>query len=478
MKKIQIYGVLALVTLSVALTSCFKNEEADIFDKNAAERLEEAKTYYSNILTDKGGKWQMEYFANSDEHGYVYLMTFNKNGQVTISGQNEYIGYEYNPTSTGAKIYKSETSLWEVIADNGPVLSFNSYNRAFHIFASPYDVPPYGDNETDESGEGHLGDYEFDLMKYSNDTLYVEGKKREIKMIMTRVDANVDDQVYMNYVTAMADSFFHAKIPMVFMNMPDGKRYAIKDGASQIVTLWDFDKDRISYEATYNAIVNHDGFALMDPLTLGDYVVQRFVRQPNGALQCVENSAITVDAGHLNSDVMFNRDNVQKAILDSTYISAWNVDVNSFTGSFLTAYNTMKSAVNKGTRKLGVISIEHAGTNQYNDNLALLKGNNKVDYFNSYVLVVRIKPNASSSANVILPLVPKYEGDNMVVFNLDEPTTQLGVNMCTSIPELASFIAMFNNQKFQITAANLLAPTVLTLSYANNAADAVRFVVR
>ena len=138
----------------------------------------------------------------------------------------------------------------------------------------------------------------------------------------------------------------------------------------------------------------------------------------------------------------------------------------------------MKSAVNKGTRKLGVISIEHAGTNQYNDNLALLKGNNKVDYFNSYVLVVRIKPNASSSANVILPLVPKYEGDNMVVFNLDEPTTQLGVNMCTSIPELASFIAMFNNQKFQITAANLLAPTVLTLSYANNAADAVRFVVR
>ncbi|MBQ9218989.1 MAG: DUF4302 domain-containing protein [Muribaculaceae bacterium] len=478
MKKFQVYGALMLLGASVLLTSCFKNEEDDIFDKSASERLDDAKVYYSQILTDKGGKWQLEYYANGDEHGYVYLMTFNNDGRVTISGQNEYIGYEYNPVSTGAKVFKSETSLWEVVGDNGPVLSLNSYNRTFHIFASPYDIPPYGEQETDESGEGHEGDYEFDLMKYSNDTLYVEGKKRQIKMIMTRVDANIDDQVYMNYVTAMADSFFHPKFPIVFLNLPNGKRYGIKDGATQIVTMWDFDKDRISYEASYNAIVNHDGFSLMDPFTAEGCTVQRFVRQSSGALQSLEDPSVTVDAGALNSDVMFNHDNINKAVLDSTYISAWTLDAGSLTGNMLTAYNAMKAGVNKGTRKLGVISIEHAGTDQYNDKLALLKGSNKVPFFDSYVMVIRVSMSSTSSANVILPLVPKFEGEEYVTLDLDEPTTQLGQNLTNAVPELANFIALFRDKKFKLSAVNSLAPTVLTMALADDAGEAMKFVIR
>lgn len=477
MKKYQIFGTLTVLAASMMLTSCFKNEEDDIFDKNAAERLEEAKTYYSDILTDKGGKWQLEYYANGDEHGYVYLMSFNKNGTVTISGQNEYIGYELNPAGTGAKTYGTATSLWEVVGDNGPVLSFNSYNRIFHIFSSPYDIPPYGDNETDESGKGHEGDYEFDLMKYSNDTLYVEGKKREISMIMTRIDANTDDRVYMEYVTAMADSFFHPKVPIVFMNMPNGKRYAIMDGASQMPTIWDFDLDRISYEQSYTGIVNHDGFALMDPLVLGEYTVQRFVRNDDGSLRCIENPSVIVDAGHLNEDVMFNRANIVKTELSSDYIMGWTLNSASLSGQFQSAYDAVKTAINKGTRRLGAITVEYADSTYYNDKLALLKGNNRVP-FDSYVMVIRIQVNSSSTVNVILPLTPKFDGEDDVTMELGEPTLPTAVTMVNNTPELAAFIQLFDNQKMHLSAENLLAPTVLTMSRADGDTGSVDFVVR
>lgn len=467
MKKFQIYGTLALVALSVMLTSCFKNEEADIFDKSASERLEEAKKYYSDILTDKGGKWQMEYYANGDEHGYVYLMTFKKDGQVTIAGQNEYIGYELNPAAGGEKVYGEQTSLWDVIADNGPVLSFNSYNRIFHIFSSPYDVPPYGDNETDESGEGHLGDYEFDLMKYSNDTLYIEGKKHEIKMIMTRVDASTNDRVYMEYVTAMADSFFHRKMPIVFMNLPQGGRYGIMNGSTQMPTIWDFSKDRISYAETFTAIVNHDGFALMNPYTAGDYTVQRFVRNSDGSLRCMENPQITVDAGGLATDVLFNKSNIDKVELDSTYYNGWTINPNLFTGDLLTTYNAMKNDTNKGKRKLGAVSIVHLGVDQYNT-AASLKGDNRDMTFKSYVLMIAVSPSASSTINVIMKLEPTFESEDVVTFGIGEATTTTGANLLTAIPSMAEFVNLLRGHKFNITAENLLAPTVMKLTDAAN----------
>lgn len=458
MKKFQVYGALMLLGASVMLTSCFKNEEDDIFDKSASERLDDAKVYYSDILTDKGGKWQMEYYANGDEHGYVYLMTFNKNGQVTISGQNEYIGYEYNPVSSGTKLFKSETSLWEVVADNGPVLSFNSYNRTFHIFSSPYDIPPYGENATDESGEGHLGDYEFDLMKYSNDTLYIEGKKHEIKMIMTRIDPNIDDEVYMNYVTAMADSFFHAKMPIVFMNLPNGKRYGIMDGATQIVTMWDWDLDRISYSTTHNAIVNHDGFAMMDPYQAGDYTVQRFVRQSDGSLYCIENPQVTVDAGNLATDVLFNHDNIKKCELDTTkLINSWNMSLSSMTGEFLRLYNAMKAEYNKGNRKMGTITIEY--------DLAQA----------SYVLNIQVLPSASQKLYVSMKITPQYDGEDDVTFHLGEPSLP---NIVAAVPSMATFIDFMDGTKFHLSAENLLAPTVMTMASASNADDSVQLVVR
>ena len=181
MKKFLNISLVVLVALSsVSLVSC-KNETKEIFDDDAVARLDRAKADYAEILTDKGGKWQMEYFSNDEEPGYIYVMTFNKNGSVTISGKNKWIGV-VDGLNLGSIGYGSATSLWEIIADNGPVLSFNSFNKYFHLFADPEDIPSNSDEDDNEQGYGHRGDYEFDLMKYSGDTLYITGKKHGIDM--------------------------------------------------------------------------------------------------------------------------------------------------------------------------------------------------------------------------------------------------------------------------------------------------------
>lgn len=464
MKKFQIYGTLALVALSMSLTSCFKNEEDDIFDKNAAERLEESKQYYADILTDKGGKWQMEYYANGDEHGYVYLMTFNKNGQVKIAGENEYIAYADNYASGGQPKYGEATSLWEIVTDNGPVLSFNSYNKYFHIFSSPYDIPPYGEGQPDESGEGHLGDYEFDLMKYSNDTLYIEGKKREIKMIMTRVDASVDDRAYMDYVTAMADSFFHAKVPRVFMNLPNGEKYVIENGASQMPSIWKFHSDSVVTVTYHNGIINHDGFSLMNPYEFDGYTVQRFKLQSDGSLVCIENPAITVDAGPLNYAILF----------DYEHIMQWNFDLNSFTGELATLYNAMKTQTNKGTRRLNTINMYYADKEAFNK---LVGGNSNVD-FGGYVLVFNVIMRQGASINLILPVTPTLDGTNDFTMAIGEAQTTQGANLLNSIPTMQEFVDALASHKFHLSAKNVLSPTVLNMAYATDASSSVSLVVK
>ena len=347
MKKFLNISLLTLVALSsLSLVSC-KNEIDNIFDEDAIARLDKAKAEYSKILCSDGGKWQLEYFANSNEQGYVYLMTFSPDGSVTISGSNKWINYIQTGSTNGAA-YGSEVSMWEVIADNGPVLSFNTYNKFFHLFADPYDIPSVGgatsDDDVNENGYGHEGDYEFDIMKYSGDTLYLTGKKYNLNMIMTRVPASVDDEVYMNEVVAMADSFFNSKVPHVYINLPNGVRWIVKNGSTSILKMFREDADEISTAETHNIIITHDGLSFMNPVTLDGYTIQNFIRQSDGSLLCRDDNQTTMTADALS--IMMTNTNLtwQSKLTTSGAVGGRYADLVTQLVSELKTYN--KSTLN------------------------------------------------------------------------------------------------------------------------------------
>lgn len=446
MKKLYKFSAIAAVLMSASLASC-NHEEADIFDQNAAHRTEEARKMYKEILLDKGGKWQMEYFTTEEEHGYVYLFTFRNDGTVTISGNNEYITKLTNIDSN-VPSYGSETSMWTVLSDNGPVLSFNSYNRIFHLFADPEDIP---DTERDEQGYGHSGDYEFDLMKFSNDTLYLEGKKNGAEIIMTRIAPETDDETYLNEVVALADSFFNAKVPAVYVNLPGGYRHVVLDGATQLPKFYPETGDYITEYVGRNAIITHDGFTLGKPLTLrdsidgNDYTIQHFIRQKDGSLLCTDDNRITITADALN-----------KVVGDERLL--WRVNAADCKGELGTAF----AGLNTGFKAYNGSSLVY-----FNIGLNVLNNTKS-----PYTMVVRIKTKRGSYLNMSVPYTVEYTGKDEIKFVLGE----MDNNMKTFIDKVPAFQTMMNklaSSTFKCSSNSLIAPVNMVLTDSSDASSAL-----
>ncbi|MCI7669129.1 MAG: DUF4302 domain-containing protein [Bacteroidales bacterium] len=446
MKKLYKFSAIAAVLMSASLASC-NHEEADIFDQNAAHRTEEARKMYKEILLDKGGKWQMEYFTTEEEHGYVYLFTFRNDGTVTISGNNEYITKLTNIDSN-VPSYGSETSMWTILSDNGPVLSFNSYNTIFHLFATPEDIPG---TERDEQGYGHSGDYEFDLMKFSNDTLYLEGKKNGAEIIMTRIAPEIDDETYLNEVVALADSFFNAKVPAVYVNLPGGYRHVVLDGATQLPKFYPETGDYITEYVGRNAIITHDGFTLGKPLTLrdsidgNDYTIQHFIRQKDGSLLCTDDNRITITADALN-----------KVVGDERLL--WRVNAADCKGELGTAF----AGLNTGFKAYNGSSLVH-----FNIGLNVLNNTKS-----PYTMVVRIKTKRGSYLNMSVPYTVEYIGKDEIKFVLGE----MDSNMKTFIDKVPAFQTMMNklaSSTFKCSSNSLIAPVNMVLTDSSDASSAL-----
>ena len=446
MKKLYKFSAIAAVLMSASLASC-NHEEADIFDQNAAHRTEEARKMYKEILLDKGGKWQMEYFTTEEEHGYVYLFTFRNDGTVTISGNNEYITKLTNIDSN-VPSYGSETSMWTILSDNGPVLSFNSYNTIFHLFATPEDIPG---TERDEQGYGHSGDYEFDLMKFSNDTLYLEGKKNGAEIIMTRIAPEIDDETYLNEVVALAESFYNAKVPAVYVNLPGGYRHVVLDGATQLPKFYPETGDYITEYVGRNAIITHDGFTLGKPLTLrdsidgNDYTIQHFIRQKDGSLLCTDDNRITITADALN-----------KVVGDERLL--WRVNAADCKGELGTAF----AGLNTGFKAYNGSSLVH-----FNIGLNVLNNTKS-----PYTMVVRIKTKRGSYLNMSVPYTVEYIGKDEIKFVLGE----MDSNMKTFIDKVPAFKTMMNklaSSTFKCSSNSLIAPVNMVLTDSSDASSAL-----
>ena len=439
MKKFLNISLLAIVALtSLSLSSC-KNEVDEIFDEDAVARLDKAKAEYIDILTSNGGKWQMEYYANSNEPGYVYLMTFRNDGSVTISGKNQWIG-KVEGESLNIPVYGSQTSLWEVITDNGPVLTFNTFNKYFHLFADPEDIPSLDSEDTDETGYGHEGDYEFDLMSYSNDTLYISGKKYGIDMIMTRVDANVDDHIYMDEVVAMADSFFNAKIPQVFINLPNGVRWIVKNGASSILKIFREDADEISTAENYNVIITHDGLSFMYPITLDGYTIQNFIRQADGSLLCRDDQTTTMTADALN-----------RVFTIPSF--TWKGDTAQAGGVFAQELISLKNELTSyGKRKLQTIQLSYnADLGTYQVAFGCLY--QKRTFYPTFYMTVE-------------PV-----NDNQIKIHYTGECNDAGTVYAEHCPSFISFMQSLNGVTYNLVTSSLLAPVDMKLVDSGNTAN-------
>lgn len=242
MKKIFLPLAMMAIT-ALALTSC-AGEEDDIFDKSAAERLNESSAKYSARLEAQPNGWAMQYYPTYNDEapygsGYLILMRFNPDFSVDVSMDNRFSN----------NTYASATSGWEVIKDNGPVLSFNTFNSCMHAFSDPEDIPWTDDSE---QSEGCGGDYEFIIVDAPEDASYMmlKGKKRNTYNLLTPIEEGVDYEEYLADVKAFHNTIFSAAAPTgCYLCFGPDSIYNMDDANEGVPNIYPLGFDAIANES-------------------------------------------------------------------------------------------------------------------------------------------------------------------------------------------------------------------------------------
>jgi len=253
MKKIL--SISLILATALGFTAC-SGEEEDIFEASAAERLNAASALYSARLTAQPNGWAMQYYPTYDNEapngkGYLLLTRFNKDFTVDVSGYDwPYWRYEKSDAQGSSEElvcyytneYREASSFWEVITDNGPVLSFNSYNENMHYFSDP---------DYRETGTGFGGDYEFIVVDAPEDASYMmlKGKKRGTYNLLTPIEEGI---VYADYM-ADVKNFHNTVFPeteLISNLVHFGDSVYRMDGSNDgLPNIYPFDGDAIANES-------------------------------------------------------------------------------------------------------------------------------------------------------------------------------------------------------------------------------------
>ncbi len=323
MKK---YIVLPALAAALAFGSC-SNDDQRIFNESAADRLENSKNDNFNALTADGGKWALEYFSNTEEPGYLFVVEFRPDKSVTFTTDHKWIG--------GAE--KSETSMFDVITDNGIVLTFNTYNNLFHVFSDPADItgdnaPTNNGEDIDETGYGHEGDYEFMMMENDGKSIRLRGKKYAINAYLRRLPADTDASAYLAAARKLRNQFDSKRFPTYTMTeTATGETYDITGLAAGIVSCMPTNSSNpFAQTETKSVIYTESG---MRPISTFDcirrnnshFTISEFTWADDGALVApgFRITAPLASATAVRKDLTFNVDMtslsepLQKALEDA-----------------------------------------------------------------------------------------------------------------------------------------------------------------
>lgn len=157
MKRRNILAIVAVVCAALSLSSCLKNQ-VDYFGETASARMEKYLKNAREVLYGAENGWRMEYFT--DYGGYNYALKFI---------DHDALGKQIDSVVATSEL-SAETvygSNFRLTNDDGPVLSFDTYNDILHYFATP--------SSSDYQANG--GDFEFIILAANPQEVILKGKR-------------------------------------------------------------------------------------------------------------------------------------------------------------------------------------------------------------------------------------------------------------------------------------------------------------
>ena len=438
MKKI--FALSFLMATALAFNSCKPAEEDDIFDKSAAERLNEASDLYSKRLMASPNGWAMQLYPTTENEypygsGYLLLCRFNKDFSVNVSMNNVFSNNKYI----------EHTSLWEVLTDNGPVLSFNSHNDCIHAFSDPYDILFTGTSEipNDESGEGVGGDYEFIIVDAPEDASYMmlKGKKRGAYDLLTPIEQGITYEDYLEDVQGFQNKMFSPSSPTFDVLHKNDELFKITGADDGIPNIFPYDGDEIIDESFNAFLITKRGsnyyLRFRDKMPINDNLsVQEFVYVPEKDIfQAVESEGCFIEG-----------DNPARYFMQTleSQSSRWEFDKES------APFAAIVAAVNDNFNSVSTPSAK------YSYEKSQLRIDNGCPIL-QVIYSLKISKQKAQSMSVNYAFKVERNGD-LVKFTYDQPiavgssTAEVAAGMLVTVPSIQQLINYFG-QEFNVGAA-------------------------
>lgn len=224
-------------------------------DKNNTEdpvvRLQQKLEGTKAILTDAPNGWIIKMYPHADLKygGFNVFVKFDKDGKVHATSD---LIEEHN---------NLHESLYSISGNDGASLTFDTYNRAVHMFSEPASTV-----FTDSRPYGADGDFVFNILEVSKDKIKIKGVRSGIETEMIPVPADITWDEMIKKMKAVRNKMDLVKYKLSF----SGKSY-INFSVSH------FDRV-ISFEGIGEMPFRYtqDGIELFKPVDLGGEKVSVF----------------------------------------------------------------------------------------------------------------------------------------------------------------------------------------------------------
>ena len=162
-------SIVIVAAALLSLTSCLK-DQTDVFETPSSQRMQDYLANVRSLLTDSSNKngWVLSYYPGKD-YATCYMGVVFEAQKVTA--------YSQDAPETGV------TSSYKLTEDDGPVLSFDTYNSVLHYYATS-DASHY---------QARGGDFEFEIKSVEEDRIVLRGKRSGNYCYLDKLSKSVPD---------------------------------------------------------------------------------------------------------------------------------------------------------------------------------------------------------------------------------------------------------------------------------------------
>lgn len=381
----------ALMVAMAGFTSC-SFEDDDYFDESASLRVENFNKEVKKTLVGSEHGWVMQYYTGTQKYhfeGFNLFAKFYDSNKVLMAGNHRML------RNGNANKYTEDESIYTMLQEDGPVLSFSTWNNILNVFADPVN-PFMAPTQIENDGAGMNGDYNFVVASCDED---------EIRLIGERYQANVRlikcDRPWQEYIKAIDDN------KKAITNTSINSYYV----TNAIDTLYftGIRGGRVRYSERLNDPLQNDslaccftpdGFCFEKEDTIGDIPFRKFRLNEEKTMLLSENGQ------------------VQCIAMWDTYVvshkAVWKFDDTQFTPELASTYKEICDAIKAYNKNYIVESIGIGSTtvgNKVNGLVISFYTNASKKSINTCGMSIDMKRTAFGQMSYMMPAVPRKDSN-------------------------------------------------------------------